>query len=375
MTGTSVVSRGSLFALEQPQLFASSVTNFLEEAALMNHGPAQALFDQLCRMVSGVGSQAADEQHRTICGFLACLEEVAHRAVPNAATHLFVVKSREYNAYLDAKAIELKANPREGWLASGVRCDNNAVLAKVIDEIASHVRAFGQAAHRYESMTAYAQAKIDAMLPREIAGMRQEANLGLVLPFLEQAFSVPGDVAEFGCFRGVLAVKLAWLLKAAGIQKRYYAFDTFHGFEIADPQAGALGVGAFRDDAFDAYKFLTQWSHVLPLTPVKGDATQTCRVLKDPLSFVWLDLDMNVLMDPVLRQIWPLCGPDSLIGVDDVGRPETPSVAPWLDGLIDAGVVEVIFDSEEVAPNTFIKVVKKKGPYPQAGLSPAIRVR
>jgi len=69
-------------------------------------------------------------------------------------------------------------------------------------------------------------------------------------------------------------------------------------------------------------------------------------------------------MDPVLRQIWHLCGPDTVIGVDDVGRPETPSVGPWLDGLVKAGAVEIVFNSDETAPNTFIRFLKKTGDYP-----------
>ena len=171
-------------------------------------------------------------------------------------------------------------------------------------------------------------------------------------------------MAEFGCFRGILSVKLAWMLKALGANKHYYTFDTFHGFEIDDPAGGALGIGAFRDDEFDAFGFLTKWSRILPLTPVKGDATKTCAQLQGPLSFVWLDLDMGVLMDPVLRTIWSKCGPDTIIGIDDVGRPETPTVAPWLDKLIACGAVELVFDSDRIAPNTFIRFVKKKGDLP-----------
>ena len=41
------------------------------------------------------------------------------------------------------------------------------------------------------------------------------------------------------------------------------------------------------------------WSHKVPVVPVKGDATETYKLrasLTDgPLSFVWLDLDMDVL--------------------------------------------------------------------------------
>jgi hypothetical protein len=77
-----------------------------------------------------------------------------------------------------------------------------------------------------------------------------------------------------------------------------------------------------------------------------------------------MDLDMAVLMDPVLRQIWHLCGDDTIIGVDDVGRPETPTVAPWLDHLVASGAAELVFNSDDVAPDIFIRFLKKKGAYP-----------
>jgi hypothetical protein len=277
---------------------------------------------------------------------------------------LFVTKCAEFDHYIDKLALEYRANSRSLWASQGVKSDSTAALGQAIGEIVSHMRAFADPVQLYGSLIAYTQSRLDALLPAEIAGMRQEANIALILPFFEKSLAIPGDAAEFGCFRGILSVKLAWLMKAAGVPKHYYTFDTFHGFEIEDPAGGPLGVGSFRDDAFDAYGFLTKWARVLPLTPVKGDATKTCSVLTKPLSFVWLDLDMDVLMDPVLRQIWHLCSADTLIGVDDVGRPQTPTVGPWLERLVASGAVEVIFNSDEIAPTTCIRFLKKKGTLP-----------
>jgi hypothetical protein len=323
-------------------------------------------FDRLAQVVKGSSLGEAQEQHGAICAFADCLKQVSKPEAVTSESFLFVAKCAEYDLYLDQKVVEFRANRRDQWASDGVTSDNNPVIAQVVDEIAGHMRSFAEPSHRYESFVGYTQSRIKALFPTAIAEMRQEANISIVLPFLEKSLSVPGDVAEFGCFRGVLSVKLAWFLKAMGSKKHFYTFDTFHGFEIADPAGGALGIGAFRDDEFNAYNFLTQWSRVLPLTPIKGDATKTCAQLTGPLSFVWLDLDMSVLMHPVLQQIWPLCGPDTIIGVDDVGRPETPTVAPWLKDLIAKGVLEEIFNSDEIAPNIFIRFLKKKGAFPKA---------
>lgn len=366
-SNSSVVTSDLGFALADMEAFRSTARVFVDHAGRMKPGLAgRPSFDTLKAAADGRQPQDARGQHTAVCAFLDCLKRASEQGTSTPETYTFVAKCTEYDRYLDEKVVEFRANLRDEWSSKAVKSDNNTTLAKVVDEIVGHMRSFIEPGQAYQSLVDYTQARIKALLPHEVAGMRQEANISLIFPFLEKALPVAGDVAEFGCFRGILSVKLAFLMKALGADKHYYTFDTFHGFEIDDPAGGALGVGAFRDDEFDAYNYLTQWSRILPLTPIKGDATKTCAQLTKPLSFVWLDLDMGVLMDPVLRTIWSKCGPDTIIGIDDVGRPETPTVAPWLDGLIAAGAVELIFNSDEIAPNTFIRFVKKKGAYPAA---------
>lgn len=176
------------------------------------------------------------------------------------------------------------------------------------------------------------------LLPASIFKLRTEANLGVIEPWFFKSLSVPGDIVEIGCFRGTMSLKFAWALRELGLtaEKTVYAFDTFEGFQIDDPGGGALGIGAYSDNE-NAFEHLTAWSHVLPIRPIKGDATQTWRQLTKPLSFVWLDLDMDVLMAPVFEGILPLIGPNTIVGIDDVGRPETPTVKPWVEPLIEQG--------------------------------------
>ena len=112
--------------------------------------------------------------------------------------------------------------------------------------------------------------------------------------------------------------------------KRVFAFDTFEGFKINDPAGGPLGIGSYSDND-NAFAKLRCWSHKVPVVPVKGDATETYKILTTMtdglLSFVWLDLDMDVLMEPVLQGILPLLSKDTIIGVDDYGRPECPTLS------------------------------------------------
>jgi hypothetical protein len=362
----SVVASGGTFQVPNADAFRSTARIFVEQARRASPALAgRPAVEHLWTLANGAPLGASDEQHNAVCSFLDGLRDASQQMAVVPEAHLFVAKCAEYDRYIDKLAGEARANARGEWARRSLKSDNNAVLAQSIDEIAAHIRAFADPALTYESLAAYSQAKINAILPAEVAGMRQEANLSLILPFFERSLATQGDVAEFGCFRGVLSVKLAWMMKALAPDKHYYTFDTFHGFEIDDPAglgvpgSGRLGVGSFGDNN-DAYAFLLKWSRVLPLSPIKGDATKTCAELTKPLSFVWLDLDMDVLMDPILRQIWPLCSRDTIIGIDDVGRPENPTVGPWVDKLVESGAVECSFTSNDIAPRSCIRFLKKK---------------
>jgi hypothetical protein len=200
-----------------------------------------------------------------------------------------------------------------------------------------------------------------ALLPSSVYALRTEANLGVIAPWFMRSLDVPGDVCEFGCFLGTMSLKFAFALRALGIDKTVYAFDTFEGFQTDDPAGGEVNIGYFKPE-HDSFGELARWSKVVPIRPIKGDATQTCRQLKGPLSFVWLDLDHGSLMRPVFDTIWPLLSDRTIVGVDDVaridgaGRQVTPGVEPWLDELVAAGrLVEL-----ERHPGAFIRFYKAK---------------
>ncbi len=148
-----------------------------------------------------------------------------------------------------------------------------------------------------------------------------------------------------------MSIKFAYALRALGhADKTIYAFDTFEGLQMADPSGGPLTIGSYADN-HNAFEELTRWGSVIPVVPMKGDARETCKALKKPLSFVWLDIDFDVLMAPVLDVIWPLISVDTVLGIDDVGRPETPSVLPWVDKLTSQGRLTEL----ERHPGNFIR--------------------
>jgi hypothetical protein len=179
------------------------------------------------------------------------------------------------------------------------------------------------------------------LVPRSVFSLRTEAELNLIAPWFMRTLQVPGDVCEFGCFRGTMAIKFAFALKALAIEKTVYAFDTFEGFTSNDPADGQVGVGFYKVDE-DTFEELRRWSKAIPVHPIKGDAAETCKILNGPLSFVWLDLDHGSLMRPVFETIWPLLSSRTIIGIDDIGRLDgarnqvTPGVEIWVNELVGA---------------------------------------
>jgi len=179
-------------------------------------------------------------------------------------------------------------------------------------------------------------AQIEQVVPRAVLSLRTEANLSVVNPWFEKSLSVPGDIAEVGCYRGTMALKFAFWVRALHQDKIVFAFDTFKGFTV-DDSVGDTRIGAYRDND-NAEDELWKWAMILPIVPVKGDARKTCSIyLARPLSFLWLDLDIADLLGPTFRSIEHLLTPQTIIGLDDYGRPGTPSVKPWADSVEHVG--------------------------------------
>lgn len=57
----------------------------------------------------------------------------------------------------------------------------------------------------------------------------------LLLHFIEQTRYLPGDIAEFGIYRGATLASVALYLKERRIDKTIYAFDSFKGFPQFHP--------------------------------------------------------------------------------------------------------------------------------------------
>lgn len=322
----------------------------------MAFGLYLASCDAYVQRVSGydLGIDSEDWLHGNVTKFISAICRLAAVTGETEELRRLAAASRAHVAYLNEKCDAFGISKVGDWL-HGIRIasghpDARRVLLDVVHETIDDLIEFSRrqgGAYIAEQTLALERATravqhgaagvIDDYVPRSVLELRTEATLPVIRPWFEQSLTVPGDIAEFGCYKGTLSIKYAFYVRALQQSKTVYAFDTFEGFKIADPGGGALGIGAYEDND-NAYDELQKWSRVLPLVPVKGDARETCKILKAPLSFVWLDLDMAVLMGPVFDYLRGLCTNQSVLGVDDYGRPETPTVKPWADELEHRGV-------------------------------------
>ena len=60
-------------------------------------------------------------------------------------------------------------------------------------------------------------------------------RMALLASFLRSALAVPGDIAEFGVFRGETAIVMDRVLAQHGQDRKLYLFDSFQGMQVTNP--------------------------------------------------------------------------------------------------------------------------------------------
>ncbi|MBP6335639.1 MAG: class I SAM-dependent methyltransferase [Bacteroidia bacterium] len=132
--------------------------------------------------------------------------------------------------------------------------------------------------------------------------------------------NIPGDVAEFGSFKGHSGYLISRLLKAMRSDKTLYMFDTFEKFPTEE-----MGVDSFWSETHEVNyeEVKSKFADNNKVKLVKGDFTKTLADIKiDKLSFIYIDCDsyrastflMEELFDKVLS-------PGGLLVLEDYGHP------------------------------------------------------
>ena len=131
---------------------------------------------------------------------------------------------------------------------------------------------------------------------------------------------VPGDIAEFGSFRGHSGYLIARSLEALHSDKRLFMFDTFESFP-EEPYGVDQFWSATHDVDFESVR--AKFATLHQVTMVKGDFTETLDdVDLDTVSLAFVDCDSyratRYLIDALLPE---RIVPGGLLVFEDYGHP------------------------------------------------------
>lgn len=150
------------------------------------------------------------------------------------------------------------------------------------------------------------------------------SQLGFLCSCLDRTRDVPGPVFEVGCFAGVTTVFLNKHMSAEGMEKPYYAFDTFGGFVEADvafesdrrgkQRSQLQGFTDNRKEWFDATMAL---NGVTRTRSVQADVNTFDFGSLDAPSFCLLDVDLYRPVRSVLEALYDRLPSGAIVVVDD----------------------------------------------------------
>lgn len=115
--------------------------------------------------------------------------------------------------------------------------------------------------------------------------------------------AVPGDIAEFGSYRGHSGYLIARTLEALGSDKRLFLFDTFEEFP-----AEKVGVDYFWNQSHyvDFAEVQEKFRGMKQVALVRGDFTQTFEQSGiKKLSLAYIDCDSYRATSHMLELLWP----------------------------------------------------------------------
>ncbi len=144
------------------------------------------------------------------------------------------------------------------------------------------------------------------------------ANLYLILRFAAQA--IPGEVIEFGSYRGGSALFMALLLRSWGSAKKVFACDTFAGMPPTDRDIDMHRLGDFADATLEEVTSARDAAGLTEkLVLVKGLFEDTLPSVRQGRMFCLAHVDCDIYQPIryVLREIDDFLSPGAYVVFDD----------------------------------------------------------
>ena len=150
-------------------------------------------------------------------------------------------------------------------------------------------------------------------------------QLCTICKLLDETKNIKGDIAEIGCYDGSTTVFLNKYMDAVNIQKKYYAMDTFKGFENEDislevkerEKQVECYANAFRDNSKKWFDGTMKYNNIQRVISIETDVNKYDLTTLIPLSFVLLDVDLYRPIKKALPELYKALSPNGIIIVDD----------------------------------------------------------
>lgn len=161
-----------------------------------------------------------------------------------------------------------------------------------------------------------------------------EVETAKILEMARGAMSVPGDFAEFGCYKGDTSLLLAEILR--GSDKKLWLYDSFEGL----PEKSAEDFSELGRDFKGGELFVTKRAVKerflragLPVPVIKKAwfSELTSEDLPEKIAFCFIDGDFYESTRDALRLVASKMVPNGVILVHDYDNPALPGVAKAVD--------------------------------------------
>ena len=142
---------------------------------------------------------------------------------------------------------------------------------------------------------------------------------------IQDTKDIEGAVIEVGCHTGATTVFLNRLMDDIGLEKTYYALDTFSGFTAEDTEFEVAHRGKRNDyfaGAFEVNKKrwfdgTMQLNGINRVRSIETDVNNYPLASHGPYSFALIDVDLYKPMKKCLKEIYQAMSPNGIIVVDD----------------------------------------------------------
>lgn len=151
-----------------------------------------------------------------------------------------------------------------------------------------------------------------------------------------------GNIIECGCARCGTSVILASFLKSDHIRKKFFALDSFSGFEkneLKNEKIQGFTDSSSTDFTYNSYDYVVKKIKKLGLSdiliPVKGYFQKTLPKINSNFCMSFIDCDLSESMKYVAETIWPRLSSKGMLFFDDYVSENFKGVKLTVDKFVE----------------------------------------